>query len=65
VWDFPEAKGPKELTYDEEWLAIVKSTNHMLSFSRGTVHMPHPNSGQRCVLLFSHAARDSAIAHAR
>ncbi|ELR17178.1 Ser/Thr phosphatase family superfamily protein [Acanthamoeba castellanii str. Neff] len=47
VWEFPEAKGPRELAYDEEWLAIVKSTNHLLSFRRGTVHMPTPHSSQR------------------
>lgn len=57
VWEFPEAKGPRELAYDEEWLAIVKSTNHLLSFRRGTVHMPTPHSSQRCVpplLIASH-----------
>jgi lariat debranching enzyme len=53
VWEFPEAKGPRELAYDEEWLAIVKSTNHLLSFRRGTVHMPTPHSSQRCVPLGS------------
>ena len=29
VLDFPEAQGPKVLTYDPEWLAILLSTAHL------------------------------------
>ncbi len=31
VVDFPEAQGPKQLCYDEEWLAVLRGTHHLFS----------------------------------
>mmetsp|Transcript_4438 Transcript_4438/g.12800 ORF Transcript_4438/g.12800 Transcript_4438/m.12800 type:complete len:740 (-) Transcript_4438:2240-4459(-) len=31
VVDFPDAQGPKQLCYDEEWLAVLRGTHHLLS----------------------------------
>ena len=40
VLDFPNAVGPKELRYDEEWLAILRSTHHLIPFSSANVPLP-------------------------
>lgn len=38
--DFPEATGEKVLSYDAEWLAVLKTTHHMLSLQRHTAERP-------------------------
>ncbi len=40
VVDFPEARGPKELQYDEEWLAILRGTHHLMSLNRRAKPLP-------------------------
>ena len=52
VIDFPEAKGPLELSYDKEWLAVLKNTHHLLSLDRRAKPLPgvtlsrHPTTPQ-------------------
>jgi lariat debranching enzyme len=41
ILHFPEATGQKNLSYDQQWLAIVKSTNHLLSLTRMQTPIPH------------------------
>ena len=38
--DFPEARGPKELQYDEEWLAVLRGTHHLLSLAHRAKPLP-------------------------
>lgn len=38
---------PLELSYDAEWLTILRLTNHLLSVSDKTVYMPGPGSSER------------------
>jgi lariat debranching enzyme len=40
VMDFPDAEGPKELQYDEEWLAVLRGTHHMLSLTHRAKPLP-------------------------
>jgi Lariat debranching enzyme, C-terminal domain len=40
VVDFPEARGPKELQYDEEWLAVLRGTHHLLSLAHRAKPLP-------------------------
>ena len=40
VVDFPEAEGPKELCYDEEWLAVLRSTHHLMKTQPSQPHLP-------------------------
>ncbi|KAL6065624.1 lariat debranching enzyme [Balamuthia mandrillaris] len=40
ILHFPEATEPKKLLYDVEWMAILRSTNHLYSFSPSTVQLP-------------------------
>lgn len=47
VVDFPEAKGPRVLRYDEEWLAIVRSTHPLLNLSPSRSYMPTHTSSLR------------------
>ncbi|KAI8101778.1 hypothetical protein M9434_006844 [Picochlorum sp. BPE23] len=42
IVDFPEASGPKEFSYDEQWLAIIKKTHPSLSFDRSPITPPPP-----------------------
>ncbi|KAL4217422.1 lariat debranching enzyme [Mactra antiquata] len=47
VVDIPhDSSKPMKLQLDPEWLAILKSTNHLLSISKAT-HYPGPLPGQR------------------
>lgn len=39
--------GELQLEYDPAWLAILKSTNHLLSVASGTQHMPGPGYSDR------------------
>ncbi|XP_042863744.1 lariat debranching enzyme-like [Penaeus japonicus] len=39
--------GPLELSYDAEWLAILRLTNHLLSVGTRTVYMPGPGGSER------------------
>ncbi|TRY68852.1 hypothetical protein TCAL_03215 [Tigriopus californicus] len=39
--------GEVSLEYDPAWLAILKSTNHLLSVNRRTHYMPGPDSDER------------------
>lgn len=45
ILDFPEASKGRNLCYDEEWLAIMRRTNHILSTSQRRLTLPrlHPN----------------------
>ncbi|KAK2705390.1 hypothetical protein QYM36_017435 [Artemia franciscana] len=48
IIDFPDGNSNKNyLDYDEEWLAILKSTNHLLSVVNSTQHMPGPGYSGR------------------
>lgn len=38
--DFPEASGPKELHYDAEWLAVLRTTHQLMSLQRRPVTLP-------------------------
>jgi Lariat debranching enzyme, C-terminal domain len=40
VVDFPDATGSKELQYDEEWLAVLRGTHHMLSLTHRAKPLP-------------------------
>ncbi|KAI8820985.1 lariat debranching enzyme, C-terminal domain-containing protein [Fimicolochytrium jonesii] len=40
IIDIPEATGPLELTYDEEWLAIMRATHDLFSLSRDQKKVP-------------------------
>ncbi|KAK9868315.1 hypothetical protein WJX84_007760 [Apatococcus fuscideae] len=45
VVDFPEASGPKELCYDKEWLAVLRSTHRLMRMQQR--QPPLPGGGQR------------------
>lgn len=51
IVDVPsEFDGDKRLKHDPEWLAILKSTNHLLSVKNMVCHMPGPySSGERYI----------------
>ena len=40
VVQITEAEGPKEFSYDEEWLAILRSTHSLMSLHRQPVTLP-------------------------
>ena len=40
VIDFPDAEGPLEFSYDEEWLAVLRSTHGLLSLQRRAAPLP-------------------------
>lgn len=43
ILELPDkSEKPFELSYDTEWLAVLKATNHLLNASRNIVHMPAP-----------------------
>eukprot|EP00808_Paulinella_micropora_P006902 g40411.t1 len=44
ILDFPDAKGARVLKYDEEWLAIVRSTHNLLVLDKINAVMPALNS---------------------
>lgn len=46
-------EGPVRLSYDKEWLAILKSTNHLLSTNTSLNYMPEDgiNSQNRCSFI--------------
>ena len=44
--DFPEASGPKELHYDAEWLAVLRTTHQLMSLQRRPVTLP--GARQQC-----------------
>lgn len=37
---FPEAEGPLQLQYDEEWLAVLRTTHSLMSLQRRAVSLP-------------------------
>ena len=37
---FPDASGPKVLTYDREWLAILRATHSLHGFTSNYVNLP-------------------------
>lgn len=50
VLDFPEATGEvgnRQFCYDEEWLAIMRSTNNLLSLDKSMVILPTPQTHER------------------
>lgn len=50
ILDIPsEYDGDKQLKYDEEWLAILKNTNHLLSVKNVECHMPGPGGNEKLV----------------
>ena len=40
VLHLPDAEGPKEFSYDEEWLAVLRSTHSLMSLQRRPVSLP-------------------------
>lgn len=40
VLHMPDAEGPKEFSYDEEWLAVLRSTHSLMSLQRRPVALP-------------------------
>lgn len=40
VVEFPDASGPLEFSYDEEWLAILKATHSLMNLQRRPWPMP-------------------------
>ena len=38
--DFPDAFGPRELHYDAEWLAVLRTTHQLMSLQRRPVTLP-------------------------
>lgn len=38
--NFPEARGPLDFSYDEEWLSILHSTHNLLSLNRQAKPLP-------------------------
>ncbi|RIB14287.1 Metallo-dependent phosphatase-like protein [Gigaspora rosea] len=49
VLDFPEANGPLELSYDEEWLAITKATHQFFSVTYKQASLPTESQMQEYV----------------
>ncbi|CAH0398796.1 unnamed protein product [Chilo suppressalis] len=50
ILDLPqEYDGDELLKYDEEWLAILKNTNHLLSVKNVECHMPGPGGNERYI----------------
>lgn len=48
VVDFPGAGGSDlQLELDPEWLAVLKSTNHLMSLSKANTYMPGPGCNER------------------
>ena len=45
--DIPEAQGPVEFSYDEEWLAIVRATYGLFSLSREQKKVPEDSEIMR------------------
>lgn len=40
VVEFPDVDGPLEFGYDEEWLAILQATHHLMSLNRQQAPLP-------------------------
>ena len=40
ILQLPDAEGPKEFSYDEEWLATLRSTHSLMSLQRRPVSLP-------------------------
>ena len=40
VVDFPEANGPKELCYDQEWLAVLRPSHHLMKAQQRQPPLP-------------------------
>lgn len=40
IVEFPDAGGPLEFSYDEEWLAVLRATHSCMSLSRAPVALP-------------------------
>lgn len=38
--ELPDAEGPKVFSYDEEWLAVLRTTHSLLSLNRRPVPLP-------------------------
>lgn len=50
IVDVPsEYDGDMSLKHDVEWLAVLKSTNHLLSVKNMDYHMPGPGGDERLV----------------
>ena len=44
IVDFPEAKGPLEICYDQEWLAVLRATHNLTSLQPRPPPPPPPES---------------------
>lgn len=40
ILQLPDAEGPKEFSYDQEWLAVLRSTHSLMSLQRRPVSLP-------------------------
>ncbi|KAK3876224.1 hypothetical protein Pcinc_018966 [Petrolisthes cinctipes] len=47
VLEISGSNEPVELSYDAEWLTVLRLTNHLLSVLPNTVYMPGPGSSER------------------
>ena len=54
VVELPHAQGPKRFAYDEEWLAILRSTHSLLSTQRRPVPLPGVHTGSSRSLAHPH-----------
>ena len=50
ILQLPDAEGPKEFSYDEEWLAVLRSTHSLMSLQRRPVALPGLLFCQQCAL---------------
>ncbi|XP_063828232.1 lariat debranching enzyme [Ostrinia nubilalis] len=56
-----EFDGDKTLKYDEEWLAVLQSTNHLLSVKNIDVHMPGPGGNERYEFTPTQAEKEAVL----
>ncbi|CAG9793924.1 unnamed protein product [Diatraea saccharalis] len=62
ILDLPhEYDGDKLLKYDEEWLAVLKNTNHLLSVKNIECHMPGPGGNERYIFTPTVAEKESLV----
>ena len=61
--DFPEAAGLRELHYDAEWLAVLRTTHSLMSLQRRPVTLPGVDGGQHLNKVAVHGHRPAASAN--
>ena len=52
---------PYKLCYDAEWLAILRSTEHLMSYSRLLWLPPHPSTDSRCIFVIFREMREREL----